>query len=77
MVRGGLGAGVANAVALENTDRSGVVLLDIDDPEMVRDVGVYWYDVLLTTEVGRVLHETVLKSPLPLGAVGLREPGVV
>jgi len=76
MVRGGLGVGVANAVALENADGSGVVLLDIDDPAMVREVGVYWYDVLLTTEVGRVLHETVLKSPLPQGAVGVPEPGV-
>jgi hypothetical protein len=80
--------GIANAVAVENvalekrarenqgpvnTNTSDVVLLDIDDPAMVREVGVYWYDVLLTTEVGRTLHETVLKSPLPPGAVGVRD----
>jgi len=78
MVRGGVGVGVANAVALENvapsnTEGTGVVLLGIDDPALVREVGVYWYDVLLTTEVGRALHETVLKSPLPPGAVGVRD----
>ena len=46
MARVGVGVGVANAVALEHADTAGLVVLDIDDPDLVREVAAYWYDVL-------------------------------
>ena len=69
MVRSGVGIGVANAVALDNTDTAGVMLLGFDDPEMIREVAAYWYDELLVSEVGRALHQGVLSAALPRGAV--------
>jgi DNA-binding transcriptional LysR family regulator len=69
MVRAGVGVGVANAVAIENVDAAGIIALDVDDPEMVRDVAVYWHDVLLMSEVGHTLQQTVLQAPLPKGAI--------
>jgi DNA-binding transcriptional LysR family regulator len=69
MVRAGVGVGVSNAVAIENTDTAGVVTLNLDDPELIRDVTVYWHDVLLMSEVGRTLQQTVLQAPLPKGAM--------
>ena len=69
MVRAGVGAGVTNAVAVENTDTAGIVALNIDDAELIRDVRVYWHDVLLSSEVGRTLQQTVLQAPLPKGAI--------
>ncbi len=71
MVRSGVGIGIANAVALDNTDTTGVVLLGFDDPEMVREVAAYWYDELLVSEVGRALHQGVLEAALPRGAVAV------
>ena len=71
MVRSGVGIGIANAVALDNTDTTGVVLLGFDDPEMVREVAAYWYDELLVSEVGRALHQGVLDAALPRGAVAV------
>ncbi|WP_214370552.1 LysR family transcriptional regulator [Pseudonocardia sp. H11422] len=71
MVRTGVGVGVANAVALEISDTDGLVVLDIDDPRMVRDVAGYWYDVLVYTGVGRALLDAVLQAPVPPGAVAL------
>ena len=37
--------------------------VDIDDPDMVREVAVYWYDVLLSTEVGTRAARAVLRAP--------------
>jgi DNA-binding transcriptional LysR family regulator len=68
MARVGVGVGVANAVALEHADTTGVVLLDIDDPDLVREVAAYWYDVLTSTPVGAALLRTVLEAPIPAGA---------
>jgi DNA-binding transcriptional LysR family regulator len=69
MARAGVGVGVANAVALEHTDTSGLVVVDLDDPDMVREVAAYWYEVLVTTGVGKALLRTVLEAPVPRGAV--------
>jgi DNA-binding transcriptional LysR family regulator len=69
MVRAGVGIGIGNAVAFENTDTTGIVALNLDDPELIRDVAVYWHDVLLMSEVGRTLQQTVLQAPLPKGAI--------
>jgi len=69
MVRAGVGVGVANAVAIENVDTAGIIALNLDDPEMIRDVAVYWHDVLLMSEVGHTLQQTVLQAPLPKGAI--------
>jgi DNA-binding transcriptional LysR family regulator len=74
MARAGIGVGVANAVALAHADLEGLVVLDIDDPDMVREVAAYWYDVLVTTGIGTALLEAVLESPLPRGAVAVRRP---
>ena len=43
---------------------------------MIRDVAVYWHDVLLMSEVGRTLQQTVLQAPLPKGAIGRRPVGL-
>ena len=67
----GVGIGIANAVAMDNIDTTGVVLLGFDDPEMIREVAAYWYDELLSTEVGRSLHQAVLGAALPRGAVAV------
>ncbi len=81
MVREGVGVGVLNAVALEHIDTSGLSVLDIDGPDMVREVAAYWYDVLVTTGVGTLLHRTVLESPVPRGGTAIgpgrrgRRPG--
>lgn len=74
MVRSGVGIGIANAVALQNTDTAGVSLLGFDDPEMIREVAAYWYDELLISEVGRSLHQGVMHAPLPRGAVAVGAP---
>jgi DNA-binding transcriptional LysR family regulator len=74
MVRAGVGVGVVNAVALAHSDTDGLVVLDIDDPDAVREVAAYWYDVLVTTGVGKALHRTVLDAPIPRGAEPI--PGV-
>jgi DNA-binding transcriptional LysR family regulator len=71
MVRSGVGIGIANAVALDNTDTTGVVLLGFDDPEMIREVAAYWYDELLVSEVGRALLQGLLDAALPHGAVAI------
>jgi DNA-binding transcriptional LysR family regulator len=68
MARAGVGVGVANSVALRHTDTHGLVVRDVADPDFVREVAAYWYDVLVSTEVGRALLQTVLDSPLPQGA---------
>jgi DNA-binding transcriptional LysR family regulator len=69
MARRGVGVGVANAVALAHTDTTGLVVLDIDDPHMIREVAAYWYEVLVTTGVGKALLRTVHDAPPPTGAV--------
>ena len=69
MVRAGVGIGIGNAVGIESTDTAGIVALDFDDPGLVRDVSLYWHDVLLMSEVGRTLQQTVLQAPLPKGAI--------
>jgi hypothetical protein len=74
MVRAGVGVGVVNAVALAYADTAGLVVRDIDDPDMVREVAAYWYDVLVTTGVGTTLHRTVLDAPVPRGATAIARP---
>ena len=74
MVRAGVGVGVVNAVALAHSDIDGLAVLDIDDPDAVREVAAYWYDVLVTTGVGKALHRTVLDAPVPKGAEALLMP---
>jgi DNA-binding transcriptional LysR family regulator len=68
MARSGVAVGVLNAVAIAHTDTTGVVVLEIDDPDMIREVAAYWYDVLLSTPVGKALHRVVLEVPTPPGA---------
>jgi len=75
MVRAGVGVGVVNAVALAHSDTDGLAVLDVDDPDAVREVAAYWYDVLVTTGVGKALHRTVLDAPVPKGAESI--PGVL
>ena len=69
MVRAGIGVGVVNAVALGPIDTTGVVTVDLEGADLNREVAVYWYDELLTTDVGRALHRSVLEAPLPTGAL--------
>jgi DNA-binding transcriptional LysR family regulator len=71
MARAGAGVGVANAVALAHTDTRDLVVLDVADPDFVREVAAYWYEVLVSTEVGKALLRTVLDTPVPRGAEGV------
>lgn len=68
MARVGVGVGVINAVALEPLDTAAVVVLDIDDPDLVREVGAYWFEVLVSTVIGKSLLRAVLEAPPPPGA---------
>jgi hypothetical protein len=63
---------VANAVALGSVetgpvDLSGLVVLDIDDSALVREVAAYWYDVLTTGGIGMELHRAVVTASPPPG----------
>ena len=71
MVRAGVGVGVANAVAIDSADTADLVALSLDDAEMIREVAVYWYDALLSTEYGQALQQAVLQAPLPKGAIAV------
>jgi DNA-binding transcriptional LysR family regulator len=68
LVRAGVGVGVMNAVALGPLDRSGLVVLDIDDPSLEREVATYWYDAITLGGSGMELHRAVLTASLPPGA---------
>ena len=72
MVRRGLGVGVQNSVAIEQSDLSGLAVLDLDDPRLSLEVAAYWSDVLLATEIGRTLHGVVMEATPPPGAVPAR-----
>ncbi len=69
MARAGAGVGVLNAVALEAGDTHGLVVLDIDDPRLARDVAAYWYPVLAGIGPAMELHRIVLDAPVPAGAI--------
>jgi DNA-binding transcriptional LysR family regulator len=73
MVRSGVGIGLANAVAIAQLDTTELQVRDLDDPLLEHTVAAYWYDVLLSTEVGQALQETVIKAPLPAGAIGVSD----
>lgn len=74
MVRAGLGIGVLWAVAAARTDLSGLHLVDVDDPDLVREVAAYWDRSLGLTEAGRALHATVMAAAPPPGAVEVGRP---
>jgi DNA-binding transcriptional LysR family regulator len=67
LVRAGIGIGVVNAVALGHADLSGLAVLEIDDPTLVREVAAYWYDVLTTGGLGMELHRAVVTASPPPG----------
>jgi DNA-binding transcriptional LysR family regulator len=69
MARVGIGVGIASAVALAHTDTTGLVLLDVDDPNLVREVAAYWYEVLASTEIGALLLRLLRAAPVPPGAM--------
>ncbi len=69
MARTGVGVGVANAVAVAYADTAGLVVLDVEDPDLVRDVAVYWFDVLTSTGVGASLLRLLGEAPVPSGAI--------
>jgi DNA-binding transcriptional LysR family regulator len=76
MVRAGLGVGVLNVVATTTMDRTGLSVLPFvaegkSSPPGL-DVAVDWFDVLLTSPVGRALHEAVLAAPRPAGTLDRR-----
>ena len=72
LARAGVGVAVVNGVALAPLDRAGLVVLDLDDPGLRREVSAYWNIVLLDTDTGRRLHRAVMDAPVPAGA----EPAV-
>jgi DNA-binding transcriptional LysR family regulator len=68
LARAGVGVAVVNAVALAPLDLTGLVVLELDEPEPSRAVSAYWNDVLLDTDTGRRLHRAVLQAAVPPGA---------
>jgi DNA-binding transcriptional LysR family regulator len=68
LARAGVGVAVVNAVALAPLDLTGLVVLELDEPEPSRAVSAYWTDVLLDTDAGRRLHRAVLEAAVPPGA---------
>lgn len=68
LARAGVGVGIIDAVALHQLDLTDLVVRDIAEEPVVREVAAYWSDVLLRTESGRRLHRAVLEAPLPTGA---------
>jgi DNA-binding transcriptional LysR family regulator len=73
LVRAGIGIGVVNAVALGSADLAGLVVLDIDDPSLVREVAAYWYDVLMAGSLGMELHRVVVTASPPPGGTAPEE----
>jgi DNA-binding transcriptional LysR family regulator len=67
LVRAGIGIGVVNAVALDPAALTGLAVLDIDDPSLVREVAAYWYDVLIAGGLGMELHRAVVTASPPPG----------
>lgn len=74
MVRAGLGVGLLWAVAAARTELTGLHLVDLDDPDLVREVAAYWDRALGLTEAGRTLHAAVVEAAAPAGAVGVGRP---
>lgn len=76
MVHAGLGVGVVNIGSRILTDLSGLAELEFAEsphtPTPGFDVALDWFDVLLTSPVGRDLHTAVLSAPTPVGAVDRR-----
>jgi DNA-binding transcriptional LysR family regulator len=68
LVRAGVGIGVLNAVALGPLDLTGLVVLDLDDPSLQREIATYWYDAVTMGGAGMELHRAVVTAPLPAGA---------
>ena len=62
-----VGIGVVNAVALDPAALTGLAVLDIDDPSLVREVSAYWYDVLIAGGLGMELHRAVVTALPPPG----------
>jgi len=73
LARAGVGVGILDAVALHQLDLTDLVLCDVAEETVVREVAAYWSDVLLRTDSGRRLHRAVLEAPLPKGA---QPPGI-
>lgn len=67
LARHRLGVGVMTAAAAAMCSTEDVVVLDIVDPGLSVEVAAYWYDVLLSTEIGRTLHKAVLTAAAPAG----------
>src|SRR4029450_9901695 len=62
------GVGIATAVAREHADAAGLVVLDVDDPDLVREVAVYWYQELADQGIGASLLRALRAAPAPPGA---------
>lgn len=77
LVRAGLGVGVVNvglAAVLAGPDLATVPVRTADGfREVGLEVAVDWFDVLLTSPIGRALHEAVLLAPTPVGASDRRD----
>jgi DNA-binding transcriptional LysR family regulator len=76
MVRAGLGVGITAIGSRPVTDLSGLTELEFAGstgmPPPGFDVALDWFDLLLTSPVGRDLHAAVLAAPAPAGAVDRR-----
>jgi DNA-binding transcriptional LysR family regulator len=68
LVRACVGFGVLNAVALGPLDLSGLVVLDVDDPSLEREIATYWYDATILGGTGMELHRALMTAQAPSGA---------
>lgn len=74
LARAGVGVAVTSSLAFTTGDTGGLVVREIAEPTMVRDVDAYWFDVLLSTGLGRTLHEAIMTEPAPGGTRPPRFP---
>lgn len=74
LVRGGLGLGITTQLALDVSHAEGLVVRDIDHPEAVREVSLYWVKERRLSSAAAALREYMLTDgPLPPGTEDARD----
>jgi DNA-binding transcriptional LysR family regulator len=69
MVRAGLGVGVASSLDIVAVDRAGVDVHRVEDASVKREVILCWRKGGHFSEAERLLWETLVSAPIPLGTL--------
>jgi len=68
LVRGGLGLGITTQLALDVSHAEGLIVRDIDHPEAVREVSLYWVKGRRLSSAAAALRDYMLtEGPVPPG----------